>query len=201
MTPDPGAIAARYAETGSVRKVAREFGVSRPFVLTRLRWMAAAPEVVPPRSYRPPPPALSPEQAAALYAEGRSARSIAREFACHERTVRRRLAEAGVTFPQAGSAGRHLPLLWQILAGNREGLPMAAIARQVGCSANTVCRYLDLAEVERPRQTQKGWDQRQEIAACLVAGMSCRKTARRLGLGASTVWRAREALGLAAGKR
>ena len=56
MTPDPEAIAARYFECGSVRKVAREFGLTRAVVCTRLRWMGVPEGVaVPTREPAAPP--------------------------------------------------------------------------------------------------------------------------------------------------
>lgn len=198
MTPDPEAIAARYFECGSVRKVAREFGLTRAVVCTRLRWMGVPEGVaVPTREPAAPPPLfLSPAAAKALYEQGRSPRSLAREFGLHPQTVRRRLKAAGVALTQTWPAGTDAPLMWRLLALNRAGLSLAAMARMCRCSAQTVARYLDAAGVERSRQRPRGWDKRQEIAACLVAGLSLRKTARRLGLGTSTVWRAKEALGL-----
>lgn len=169
------------------KEIARDLGLCS---VTVRRWRKRyAPAPVPPKL------SLTPAQAAALVQAGRSIGSLAREFACHPQTVRRRLDQAGVT-PTAPPAARDEPRLFQVLALNREGLSCREMAARLGWSEQTVARDLDAAEVPRERRRHVPPHTRKEIGRCLVAGMSLRATARRLGLGVATVWRAKEALGL-----
>jgi transposase len=201
---DPEAVAARYLKTGSIRQTAREFACTVPRVKRRLRWMGLLPPPDPSLAPHPPRPepaglplkALTPAQAAALYAAGRSVAFMAREFACHPQTVRRRLKEAGVALKSPWQPAADHPPMWRILPLHFAGYSLRQIAQQVGCSDQTVARYLDLAEVRRVRRRDLAHRWHAEIGHCLVAGLSLRQTAKRLGLGVATVWRAKEALGL-----
>jgi transposase len=158
-------LSARYRHGASVPELARATGLSKGTVINRLR-LVGTPMRTPQQTrllQADPEQTAARQQLAATmrrwYDSGTSMPALAAVFACSQRTVRRRLAQAGTTL-RAPSQTRALgtdgqarrKLMRSLRARYEAGAPVPLLAADCGYSTSTVYRLLRQAGTTmRPR--------------------------------------------------
>jgi transposase len=158
-------LSARYRHGASINQLARDTGLSKGTILNRLRQVATpmrTPQQTRLMQTGPDPAAARSELAATMrrwYESGTSVPALAAVFECSQRTVRRRLAQAGATLRAPGQTralgtdGQARRDLKQSLRIRYEaGASVPLLAADCGYSTSTVYRLLHQAGTAmRPR--------------------------------------------------
>ena len=158
-------LSARYRHGASVTELARDTGLSKGTVINRLR-LVDTPMRTPQQTLllqADPEQIAARQQLAATmrrwYESGTSVPALAAVFACSQRTVRRRLAQAGATLRAPGQTRAlgtnrqaRRKLMRSLRARYEAGASVQLLAAGCGYSTSTVYRLLHQAETTmRPR--------------------------------------------------